>query len=420
MFAAGEEGFVEGVATYLGEAALRLAGGAWGWQEGQPVLHPDERLGLPPDWPQLQLLTAVENRDRQVFAGTLASLQQHVDALRAEDPDWTPVRQPAPSLHVISPTSSEDRDDLPTGPDPVPASGDDLLRNWLERAHLRPDRLKDLALPGDIPLDSSPVSLTRLEAEALQRCHDPRDLGGQGDNEFVAAVAAYVGEAMLRVAGGCWTWDENKTLPIVQYDERLGLPGMTPLFVLIEAVANRGGHVFAREHARLVEQVKTRQVEDPGWRPVKQATPGLDLVEPGSEQADHLTAWLAERRRVFAGWIGTYAGDVVFDHTPESLDVLEALVRGLVPAKEQLDDPALANFVEGAVWYLGEVMRRANGGEWCFQPGELDPWNPHVGRPYIQHPTDGGSTAVPILDLAFMLGTGVPGVLRDRFAEFAR
>ncbi len=99
---------------------------------------------------------------------------------------------------------------------------------------------------------------------------------------------------------------------------------------------------------------------------------------------------------------------------------MEAVVRRLAPTKERLDDPAHANFVDGAVWYLGEVMRRSNCGEWCLQPGAPDPWNPHNGRPYIQHPSDGGSTAVPILDLAFMLGKGGAGNLRERYAEFAR
>lgn len=76
----------------------------------------------------------------------------------------------------------------------------------------------------------------------------------------------------------------------------------------------------------------------------------------------------------------------------------------LIPTKRHLFDPANSDFVDGAVWYLGEVMRRAKGGDWHYRPGPPDPWNPYVGRYYVQQPGEKGRTKVPILDFEYMLG----------------
>ncbi|MCA1709224.1 MAG: hypothetical protein LC808_40460, partial [Actinobacteria bacterium] len=86
----------------------------------------------------------------------------------------------------------------------------------------------------------------------------------------------------------------------------------------------------------------------------------------------------------------------------------------------QLHNPANADFVNGAVWYLGEVMRTAKGGEWHYRSPTSGSRGPDVGRPYVQQPTEHGSTTAPILALKNLVDRRPPGYLRKRYADFAR
>ena len=73
------------------------------------------------------------------------------------------------------------------------------------------------------------------------------------------------------------------------------------------------------------------------------------------------------------------------------------LVARRIRSLEELEDPQNAEFVDGAVTYLGEVMRQAaGGGMWKHGAGEPDPagMNPCSGRPclvrQVDHDTIGG------------------------------
>ena len=95
---------------------------------------------------------------------------------------------------------------------------------------------------------------------------------------------------------------------------------------------------------------------------------------------EYLRCWLAERGAQFPVWAAHYGGGAVWDFSPESLDALEELVIEKASAPEQLlDDERNAPFVDGAVWYLGEVLRRGRSLPWEYTRGDkADPTVGHV------------------------------------------
>lgn len=95
---------------------------------------------------------------------------------------------------------------------------------------------------------------------------------------------------------------------------------------------------------------------------------------------EYLRCWLAERGAQFPVWASHYGGDAVWDFSPESLDALEELLVQKAPTPEQLlDEERNAPFIDGAVWYLGEVLRRGRSVPWEYTRGETaDPTVGHV------------------------------------------
>ncbi len=94
---------------------------------------------------------------------------------------------------------------------------------------------------------------------------------------------------------------------------------------------------------------------------------------------EYLRCWLAERGAQFPVWAGHYGSEAVWDFSPESLDALEELVIQKASTPEQLlDDERNAPFVDGAVWYLGEVLRRGRSLPWEYSRGDTS--DPTVGQ----------------------------------------
>ncbi len=96
------------------------------------------------------------------------------------------------------------------------------------------------------------------------------------------AAISYIGEALLRLGGGSWVWDEDPAsasydLPLARPDDELDLSPVSPMHLLVEAVRRRTGHEFARVHAALEQAVSDRRAHVPAWSPTKEDTPGVDL-----------------------------------------------------------------------------------------------------------------------------------------------
>jgi hypothetical protein len=72
-----------------------------------------------------------------------------------------------------------------------------------------------------------------------------------------------------------------------------------------------------------------------------------------------LARWLTAHNDEFPRWIQQFGSGQDWDFSVDSLDALEALIRRRASGPEELlEDKANADFVEGAAWYFGEVLRR--------------------------------------------------------------
>lgn len=284
----------------------------------------------------------------------------------------------------------------------------DPLEDWLEGMQPRLVGLIDFELADGALPDYGAASLARLEAELLVRPAPAAD--------FLERVAGFLGEALLTVAGGRWRWDERLALPVVSPDPALGLPVLCPARIVDRARELRDGGEFGRAYRRLETAVAERRRAVPGWEPVKEPTPGLDR-EPALLGEEFLARWLPERAARHPAWLAAYARRPQrWDFSAGSLGELEEAARQLAANSRELAEHP--EFAEGAVWYLGEVLRPAMRAQWNYFPG--DPAEGmFLGRPFLDQLLPDGEVAVPVLILQIALDDRAPGVLRrihDRLA----
>jgi hypothetical protein len=111
-----------------------------------------------------------------------------------------------------------------------------------------------------------------------------------------------------------------------------------------------------------------------------------DDVNPTEHPTRHpeLMAWLLERQNTFPSWADQAGGAALFDFTPASLDVLDTLIRETASGLDQLTEQRRTPFVQGAVWYVGEMMCRTHGMVWRYTPEPLD----EGGYPPLFDPAD--------------------------------
>ncbi|MFF6802095.1 hypothetical protein [Streptomyces sp. NPDC012616] len=243
-----------------------------------------------------------------------------------------------------------------------------------------PETLRELRgeiLDEDFPFDFGPASLAGLEAHLLA---EYRSADEKPDLDFrpTRCAAVYLGEVLLDVAGGRWGWQprgasgSSAGRPVVHPDPALGLAPLSPLSLVARAVRTRTGSVFTEEAAGLAKAVAELRRHKPGWAPAVATHPGQDARTAGADHPE-LLRWLGVRAREFARWTdeaGPAAdGGRHWDFSPASLDLLETVLR------ERFDDSAgllgakSGALVQGAVWYLGEVVRRARDGVvWQYRP----------------------------------------------------
>ncbi|MER5850387.1 hypothetical protein ABT126_25910 [Streptomyces sp. NPDC002012] len=124
-----------------------------------------------------------------------------------------------------------------------------------------------------------------------------------------------------------------------------------------------------------------------------------DRTDHGVAPQTHpeLLAWLTERAQNFEHWAEATSTPGTWDFSPQSLDPLEDLVRSQYDSDAARLAARRDAFLQGACWYIGEVLCRARGAVWKFEPfavkgaelpslfGEADPSgvidDPCVGAP---------------------------------------
>jgi hypothetical protein len=286
------------------------------------------------------------------------------------------------------------------------------LDDWRERLEPMLEGLQDFVMGPDEPLDHSVESLRNLERILLAETP-----AGQPPREGLAeAAGGYLGEVLLTVGGGAWTWDPDSDLPVA------GLAvGETaePMSLAIDAIVQRTGTVWSAEYERIQALVATRRNEDPSWEPRRTDRPALGAWTSDAEPTDPwLAHWLTAREQAFPAWSATTGRADDLDFSPESLLALEQVVRRRIPTKAALQESLDDDFVQGAIWYVGEIARRHRDAHWRYHP---DPTgtskNPYAGRPFVEQDDDAGD-AIPLLELRAAVLSDETGVLLKRFEVF--
>jgi hypothetical protein len=107
-----------------------------------------------------------------------------------------------------------------------------------------------------------------------------------------------------------------------------------------------------------------------------------------------LLRWLAERRDAHERWAEQTSSADALDFTPASLGILDRLVREAANSMEEITDQRMTPFVQGAVWYVGEVFCRHRKMVWKYIPdlvsGTLEPFFGAAGETSaLDHPCVG-------------------------------
>ena len=217
------------------------------------------------------------------------------------------------------------------------------LKWWLDWINVLIGAMWDANLRGVVELDYSRESLPALESFVRERYRGRYPLG---DDPFNAGVVAYLGETLMRLAGGAWEWtteefpdagsgdpdlrrnlakhewhasggDEPDVvgLPIIRPDVATGLPALSPTHLLLDAVESTDGGVWASTCQRWQDSVNAYAADHPGWTPTKQHTLA-DGVFSSPAVSTVLDDWLAQQQKDFPQWAARYDGD--WDYSPRA------------------------------------------------------------------------------------------------------
>jgi hypothetical protein len=324
-----------------------------------------------------------------------------------------------------------------------------VIDEWENRSGIAIDLMGHFDFGDALALDYSVDSLRGLATAVAEHFADPAEVLYADEQPLVEGVVAYVGECLLRLARGHWEWDdapgfaergrpalgntdlvarldgyrwrfddiESAGVPLVYADAALELEPVSPLHVLLaqlsdQSPAGAGSLVDVFEHWR--RTVNAYGTAHPEW--VKVLVPTLTDGMPIMPDSPILDDWLERQRADFPQWASTYGG--TWDYTPDSLDALAALVFRTTPTVEAFEDPTNADFAEGASWYFGEMLCRADPARWMYRGHQRKPGDPLLNCFTVQT-NDNGDFTTPFLRIGNMLIHDDPGRLRRGYDEWA-
>ncbi|MFF3260570.1 hypothetical protein ACFYWO_15540 [Streptomyces sp. NPDC002932] len=300
-------------------------------------------------------------------------------------------------------------------------TGGEQLAAWIDDVPARVMRLNTWYTPEEFEPDMSAESLALLE-DAIVFTYRPE--GTPDSEDFLQGAMAYLGEALMTVGGGRWAWSTTGR-PVVLPDPALGLAPVGPLELIIAAQERAEPGAFTEAADGLRAAVAVHREREPGWKPAKEPTPGLD---PAAAAAPHpwLAGWLAERLDGFPAWAaGTGVAAEEWDFSPGSLETLGRLTVERFGTKEAYRAAEDTPFVQGALWYAGEVAVRHRHGAWTYReaaariPREEVAKNIYLERPFVNQPTvRDGVGEVPFYALLAAVGDKDPAVLLERLARY--
>ena len=322
-----------------------------------------------------------------------------------------------------------------------------VIDEWVNRSGIAIDLMGHFDFGDALDLDYSADSLRALAAAVTEHFADPAEVLNADQQPLVEGVVAYLGECLLRSARGHWDWDdtpgfadrgrpalastdvvarldgyrwrfddvEAAGVPVVFPNAALSLEAVSPLHVLLAQLAEPaepGPIVTTFEHWQ--QQVNDHGAAHPEWVTVTEPTltDGMPIMPP----SPILDGWLARQRRDFPEWASTYGGS--WDYTPDTVDALAALVFRTTPNVEAFEDPVNAYFAEGASWYFGEMLCRADPARWMYRGHQRKPGDPLLNCFTVQT-NDNGDFTTPFMRIGNMLVHDDPGRLRRGYDEWA-
>lgn len=107
-----------------------------------------------------------------------------------------------------------------------------------------------------------------------------------------------------------------------------------------------------------------------------------------------LLRWRGERQDAHERWAEETSFAGLLDFTPASLGTLDDLIRETANSMEEVTDQRMTPFIQGAIWYVGEVFCRHQKMVWKYIPdivsGELEPFFNAAGETSaLDHPCVG-------------------------------
>jgi hypothetical protein len=369
------------VTAYVGECLLRTGGEHWIWDEnparltnGFPVVKRDVKRVSPTHLIEY----AWARRDGQTFARIHRAWVAEAEERRRGGAEADLQRQPTPGLDVM----------------PEPRT----ILTWV--AHAAAQFADWVARYGaGCRWDFSAESMHDLARVILAHCPAGGSLLDAPDGDaFVTGVVWYFGETLHRAKPSHWGysastavrtgrgWDGTEVVTNDEVFRRYGLSVflLQELDSLIRSKAVWDGRESTEpdptrlydKYERWVTASMRERVEDSQKRREQAKR------RAGRRKSDEevLARWLAEREEGFPRWVQQFGAEAHWDFSEESLDELEALIRHVAPGPEELlEDKANADFLEGAAWYFGEVLRRVDTDGTCWEYHRGSHPEPYVG-----------------------------------------
>lgn len=345
------------IVAYLGECLLRSGGGKWIWDEhpehltnGYPVVLRSTIAASPAHL----LEYARARQDGTTFARIHRAWLADAKERRERGPEHIVHRQPTPGLDPVADTSNF--------ADQWASNHQARFPDWIARYgtgrrwDFSADSLDDLA---QVILEHCPAGVALLDAPVAE--------------DFINGVVWYFGETLWRAKPSSWQFHED--IPAITGRELTGLAISSnlafngfPLGVFLVQDINQvvqpttWGGSQPTEPDRLrysYDRWVTSSIRERVEQAQKRREQAKRRLGRKRSDAEMLARWLAARNDEFPSWIAQFGTGAEWDFSVDSLDALEALIRQRASGPEELlEEKHNGDFLEGAAWYFGEVLRR--------------------------------------------------------------
>ncbi|MFI0352907.1 hypothetical protein [Actinomadura sp. 9N407] len=263
--------------------------------------------------------------------------------------------------------------DFPERPTPETITPREVFDEWLAAMSPRLAGLEDFSLPADFPFDYSRESLVYLERILLSEYPDKEAVYAAESKDFLDRCVRYIGESLIRNFGGEWRYstDSDSAIsgyPYVVNDDGTDV-GVVPLHLITSLLTRRTGGELAHVFDGTKEYYDAYQAKagtDPVQGPAKEST--AEAPDLSDAARAFLERWQRQMPEQLEQWrAGFVPEDIVLDFSKDSLAALEQVVLDRFRDEDEVTHESNADFVEGAVRYLGETLVRAGFAHWHYQ-----------------------------------------------------